>query len=290
MTARSGAQRWRFYDGGLTDEPPDPGHAPRILLERVLEDGVESFRMLRRVAYLDEQVGEILVPRDLDTFRTDLTSVPSLLTWLVPRTGRHLPAALVHDALVERDGPQPAYLAAHEVDRVTADRVFRTAMRDTGTRPVRRWLAWAGVTLATVRAGSSSWTPARHAAYAVAVVATLLVITGLGVLALLDLADVVAVVPWMGERPWWRELIGGAAGASSVPVLLALTWGRLWRAGAIVGVSLAALLPVTAAVALLTLLYRLLEAAVERAPRVVAGLAAAGLAVSAVLVLVLSSG
>ncbi len=283
------AQRWRFYDGGLPDEPPRPDRPPRVLLERVVEDGAEGFRMLRRIAYLDEEVGQVLVPRDLGAFRTDLTSVPSLLTWLVPRTGRHLPAALVHDALVDRVGPQPAYVAAREVDRVTADRVFRTAMRDTGTRPVRRWLAWAGVTLATVRAGSTSWSPARHAAYAAAVGATLLGIVALGVLALLDLADVVDLVPWMGRRAWWVELVGGAAGAFSVPVLLALTWGRLWRAGAIVGVSLAVLLPVTASVALLTLVYRLLETAVERVPRLVAGTAAAALAVAAVLVVVLSS-
>ncbi len=283
------AQRGRFYDGGLPDEAPRPDRAPRILLERVVEDGTEGFRMLRRVAYLDEEVGQVLVPRDLAAFRTDLTSVPSLLTWLVPRTGRHLPAALVHDALVDRVGPQPAYVAAREIDRVTADRIFRTAMRDTGTRPVRRWLAWAGVTLATVRAGSTSWSTARHARYAVAVVGTLLGIAALGVLALLDLVDVVDLVPWMGGRPWWVELVGGAAGALSVPALLALTWGRLWRAGAIVGVSLAVLLPVTAAVALLTLVYRLLESAVERVPRLVAGTATAALAVAAVLVLALSS-
>ena len=43
--------------------------------------------MERRIAYRDRQLGELLVPRATATFRTDLTSVPALFTWLVPKTG-----------------------------------------------------------------------------------------------------------------------------------------------------------------------------------------------------------
>ncbi len=62
----------------------------------------------------------------------------------MPRTGAHLPAALVHDALVgQRDDGAASYVSTqgHVVDRVEADRVFRDAMADTGTGVVRRWLA-----------------------------------------------------------------------------------------------------------------------------------------------------
>lgn len=233
----------------------------RILLERRVERAEERFAMHRRIAYLDEEVGELVVPRDLETFRTDLTSVPSALTWLVPRTGRHLPAALVHDALVDTSPGGPAYCSTRGlvVDRVTADRVFRRAMRDTRTRVVRRWLIWAGVSVVTIWRGSQSWSPARHRALRAAMTGSLAIVVVLGVVATADLFDVVDVLPWMGSRPWWAELGLGAAVAVAVPLVLSLTWGPLRAAGAIVGVSLALLLHVTAAIVALTALYRGVE-------------------------------
>ena len=259
-----GARR-RFYDGGVPGEAPDRTRAPRIVLERLVEADEERFTLRRRLAYDDEEVGELLVPADPEVFRTDLASVPSALTWLVPRTGRHLPAALVHDALVETHLGAPAYVSVRgvDVDRVTADRVFRRAMRDTRTRTVRRWMIWSAVSLATIRAGSSSWSPARHLRLRVAALTSLGLVAVIGVLATLDLLDVVAVLPWMGQRPWWAELLGGAAGAVVVPLLLSLTWGPLRAAGAILGVALALLLHVTAAIVALTLLYRGVERVVS---------------------------
>ena len=104
------------------------------MLERHSEEGVETIALERRLAYRDRHLGELLVPADAG-FRTDLTSVPALFTWLVPKTGAHLPAALLHDALVAgRDDPASyASTEGHVVDRVEADRVFRDAMADTGT-------------------------------------------------------------------------------------------------------------------------------------------------------------
>ena len=115
VSDRSG-DRWRWSRAGSTTaarcrprrvrgEPPDPGSDPRIVLERHSEEGVETFALERRLAYRDRHLGELLVPADAG-FRTDLTSVPALFTWLVPKTGAHLPAALLHDALVAgRDDP-----------------------------------------------------------------------------------------------------------------------------------------------------------------------------------------
>lgn len=96
-----------------------------------------------------------------DPFRSDLTSVPSLFTWLVPRTGRHLPAALVHDGLIASRGEPAAYSTSTDVavPRVDADRIFREAMGDLGTGFFRRWLMWSAVSLATVMAGVTDVAP-----------------------------------------------------------------------------------------------------------------------------------
>lgn len=269
------AQPDRFYDGGSDSEPPDPARAARIVLERVDHRPVEVFAMLRRVAYRDQVHGELLVPADLATFRTDLASVPALFTWLVPRTGHHLAPALVHDALVRQ--PQEHLGAA--MDRVAADEVFRRAMRDTHVRTVRRWLVWAAVTLATIHLGSSSWSRRRHLRYRLTAYASLALIAALGTIATLDLVDVVDWLPWMGRRPWWLELTGGLAAAIVVPLLIGLSWGRFRIAGAITGIALAVLLHVTAVLAVITALYQLVERLAARQP--VGTLVAGGLALLA---------
>ncbi|GAA1971009.1 hypothetical protein GCM10009798_34740 [Nocardioides panacihumi] len=257
-------QPHRFHDGGTASEPSDPNAQPRIVLERDVQGERELFRMLRRIAYLDEELGELLVPADLVSFRTDLTSVPALFTWLVPKTGSHLPPALLHDGLVG-GGSRQEYVG-RPMDRPTADRVFRRAMRDTHVGTVRRWLIWAAVTLATIHVGTPSWSRARHVRYLVAADGTLGLVGILGTIATLDLFDVVDWLPWMGDRPWWLELVGGLAGAVVIPLLLGLTWGRFAVAGAIAGIALAVLLHVTAALAVITLLYQAVERLARRTP------------------------
>lgn len=272
---------------------PATGGPPQIVLQRELDEGVERFRMLRRLAYLDDEYGEILVPADVDTFHTDLASVPAIFTWLVPRSGRHLPAVLIHDALVQdADGTGPHYVSTqgHTIDRVGADRVFRAAMRDAGTRFVRRWLVWSAVTLATIWLGSERWSTARHWRYRIAMTGSLLVIAVLGVLATLDLLDHGVVLPWMGAEPWWVELAGGIAGAIVLPLLLAPAWGRFVVAGAVTGVALAVLLHTTALLAVITLAYRAAESLALRRPLALAVMVGTVVAAAAVLVVVLFFG
>lgn len=269
----------RFYDGGVLpydDEPglpPDPDQDPRIVLERHTDDGVERFSLERRVGYLDRHLGEILVPAERG-FRTDLTSTPALFTWLVPKTGAHLPAALIHDGLVPggADGAT-SYVSSegHVIDRVSADRVFRDAMADTGTGVVRRWIVWAAVTVATIFVGAGTpWTPLQRWRYRSAAGATIAAILYLGYAATADLFDrsvpLAGPVPWMGDRPWWLEVLGGFAGAIVVPLALSLGWGRFRVAGAIAGVMLAVLLHVTVGLAAITLAYQGLERLARRSP------------------------
>lgn len=274
----------RFYDGGVLaigdriGLPPDPNADPRIVLERHLADGLEIFSLERRIAYRDRVLGELLVPASPD-FRTDLTSTPALFTWLVPKTGAHLPAALVHDALVDSGGA-PSYTSTdgHTVDRVEADRVFRDAMADTGTGTIRRWIVWAAVTVATIFVpGGLPWSALTRWAHRAGVAVSLAVIVYLGYSATGDLFDsdwpLASQVPWMGDHAWWVEILGGLTAAIVIPLVLSLLWGRFRAAGAIAGTALAVLLHVSLALGVVSLGYLLLERLSSRAPMVARALA-----------------
>jgi hypothetical protein len=282
----SKAQASRFFDGGTDVEPPVPGTRVRIELDRLVDEegGREEFALRRRIGYRDDHFGQILVPDGFGAFRSDLTSVPTIATWLVPKTGSHLPAALLHDGLVHDPGTPPTYRCDQPVSRVEADRIFRDGMRDTGVGVVRRWLVWSAVTMATMHA-------ARGSGRAV-VWLTALVVVGFGVWATLDLFDVAegrGDLPWMGGQVWWKELGGGAAGAVVIPLLLGFLWGRFRVAGWIAGVSIALLLHVTAAVGLVTGLYQVLEwLAAQRIGQLFLQVALVVVPVAAVVLFVLS--
>lgn len=218
-----------------------------LRLELRSVDG-RDFTLLRPIGYRTRDYPEpFVVPRDLDDFATDFASVPHLFTWLVPRSGDFLPAAVLHDALV-----RPGRYLGPVVTRYEADRIFRRAMIGLGTGRVRAWLMWAAVTLGTMWAG-------RDLARRIQLVGLLGLVTLLGTAATLDFFDVLDVVPWMGERPWPAELALGAAFAVIVPSVLAASWGRLFPAGVIVGVALAFLLHVTAALLVVYGVYLGLE-------------------------------
>ncbi|HJR89207.1 MAG TPA: DUF1353 domain-containing protein [Aeromicrobium sp.] len=282
-------QTRRFYDGGTASTPPVPERPPVIVLSREFGGDVRDFRMTRRIGYRDRVFGELLVPADLHSFETDLTSVPALFAWLVPNTGAHLPAALLHDGLVYSPGQPPSYLSSdgHDIDRVEANRVFRDAMADTGTGIVRRWLMWSAVTAATMlNTRGTHWGRWRRLHYRAAVLVTFLVIALFGIAATVDLFDVrpawIPPVPWMGEQGTLAELVAGGAAGVTLPFLFALTWGQFWKAGAILGISLALLLHVSIAILGLTLLYQVLERVATRWPRLAVAAAVLLVGVSAV--------
>lgn len=233
----------RFFDA-------DTGGPLRLELRSV--DG-RDFTLLRRIGYVsDDHAEPFVVPTDLETFRTDLASVPWFFGWLVPRSGDFLPAAVLHDALVD-----PGDYVGPRVDRAEADRLFRVAMIELGTGRVRAWLMWAAATITTM------WVSGRLRLRA-ALGGLVAAVVVLGLVATADLLDLWDVLPWMGERPWWQELVGGALAAVVIPSVLALSWGReRWRAGVIAGVALALLLHVTIVLAALYAAYRLLERVVS---------------------------
>ena len=297
-------QRSRFYDGGVLPVgdriglPPDRAHDPRIVLERHLESGLEVFSLERRIAYDDRHFGEIVVPPVFATFKTDLTSVPALFTWLVPKTGAHLPAALLHDGLIWSPGKEAqTYIstAGKVVDRVEADRVFRDGMADTGTGLVRRWLVWTAVTLATMwsqQATASS--PIGRAYFRWVMVASVFAVAWLGYVATADLFDqtddwwLTYELSWMGDRSFAAELTAGIAAAIVIPGVIGLLWGKFRVAGWIAGIGVAVLIHVTVGVLAVTALYAALEWVAGRLSATWLAIVAALIAVAAVVAFLVS--
>lgn len=76
-------------------------------------------------------------------FVTDLASIPRVFQSLIPKVGKHMLAAIVHDYLCRLDG----------FDRRLADRIFLEAMKLLGVNPVRRRLMYWAVAFLTMMIG-----------------------------------------------------------------------------------------------------------------------------------------
>jgi Protein of unknown function (DUF1353) len=90
---------------------------------------------------------------------TDLASVPPALSWFVSRYGRQTRAALLHDHLIDRT----------DVTDESADRIVRTALRDSEVPFLRRWIMWTAVSLASM--GRTRWGLAGLALYGLQLIA-----------------------------------------------------------------------------------------------------------------------
>lgn len=290
LTRAANESRFTFSDP-LDEGQPRPAHWPTgpagVTLWRLEGTGErEEFALLGSVTYREQGGRRITVPgANFADYRTDLTSVPDWFTWLVPRSGRHLPAALIHDGLVEGPSDYRLEPPGPPVDRIDADVIFRNAMLDTKVGLIRRWLVWAAVSAWSLWGRPRLVWPRRNRRYYRAVMSLSgVVIAYLGLCATLDLFDIgfpgVLDLPWMLEGPWWSEALGGLAGAIAIPLVMSAAWLRHWRVGAIIGVLVAALLHVTVAVALALTLYRVTEWGVRKSAPGMALLAAAAVAAS----------
>jgi hypothetical protein len=142
---------------------------------------------------------------------TDLASIPLFMAWFVPVNGRHTPAALVHDQLVEQSKAPTAPPAA----RADADDVFLQAMAATDVAILRRHLMHTAVTAATRwtsgvsgRLGMALWAMSALAGTALLVWA---VATGqVGVAVAAALAPVLGALLW-GRRNVGQGLLAGYA-------------------------------------------------------------------------------
>ncbi len=229
-----------------------PGE-PRFSLRRC---SASTWRFDDQFAYTDVQGRTFVVPADLDSFRSDMMSIPPIFAWLVPANGRHTPGVLLHDGLVRNPltEPDPTHIGP-EVTRVEADRLLREANKRCGTPFLRRWLIWTAVMTATLK--SEVWSAVR---WWVTIAVLVGVTSGVGVVATIDLFDARTLtlpvvdwqwtpqVPWMGDRPWFIELLTGGVVAVAFPAAISLTFGRYWRVGLIAGLWIAVLLHATLAV------------------------------------------
>lgn len=215
---------------------------------------IGCFRLVRRFLYDNLDGTGYVVPAD-PVWVTDLASVPAPFTWLVPKDGSHTPAALLHDALISPPGKPAEYRdaawdpvqgrwrtrEAEPVEPVTAekgDRIFREAMRQLGVSVLRRWMMWAAVrtrSLATPERG------VRRAVWWWVVLFVVIVVLGLGgVVQFLDLLDVVTwPFPWMGDDPWWSEILSAIAATAVGVVAFLPLWCRQWRVGLVLAAGLA---------------------------------------------------
>lgn len=109
-------------------------------LEDVSRDGRGTWRLLGRLGYSSDLIGQVDVPQG---FVTDLASVPRLPVAYFLAGGLAHAAAVVHDWLY----------TTHQTDRATADAVFREACQACGVSAWRAWVMWLGVRAG----GASSW-------------------------------------------------------------------------------------------------------------------------------------
>ncbi len=174
---------------------------------------------------------------------TDLASVPELLTWLVPRYGRHSLPALLHDDLQDRFEEDGGPGAEPGLDSWKADRIFRDAMGDARVPFFRRWAMWAGVSTRTRWNSGLLWR---------LLIVAWVAVFGVGI----GVATPVAVAfGWLGGWPLVLAIAVGFLG----PVVLSPLWIREIRAGLIAGYALPVLALPLVFVGLATLVYVLLE-------------------------------
>ena len=106
------------------------------LYVEVLTTG-RDFRLTQDFSYSPPGVKSVVAPADSET---DFASIPRLVTWLIPKLGKHTYPAVIHDRLCRT--------ASNQKERATADWVFRKGMEDAGVGFPKRWVMWLAVRIA----------------------------------------------------------------------------------------------------------------------------------------------
>jgi Protein of unknown function (DUF1353) len=208
-----------------------------------------KFEVREPIKYADGEF-EFIVPSG---DRSDLTSVPRFLVWLVPRYGRHTLAALLHDYLqhrvIFRRTPRPE--GPRSLTSEQADTIFRFALKHNNLPFLRYWLMWTAVTLRTeFKAGPL---------YAFGTVVWVAFFTLIGIL----FPPLLVINIFQG----WFSLVPILIALGTVlvlPILGCILWLHRWRCGLISGLALIVFGFPTLLVALSVLLYLGIEWVVER--------------------------
>lgn len=193
---------------------------PDIRLRRVDEN---VFEVIKPFRYQDRDLGVITAPNPARPLLTDLASVPWFTAWFTPVLGRHVPASILHDALIHPEN-EPTYVTStgRSISRDEADRVYLDAMTSMGTPLVRRRVMWSASSIDSSKKRHPIRTWAWH---------LLLVILSIAVAAdVLDLVD--WSWPWRSipERSFFIEWLIGMGVVAAVMAILAfvlLPWRYL---------------------------------------------------------------
>lgn len=212
-------QDWEHAVGACFRGPGTDDGTARIVLEQVAD---ASFALCEGFRYVAPGRAPIAVgPADLRDGRTDLTSVPRALTWLVGRYGRHTPAALLHDAMLHRAA---RHARAEDVSPLPgyeeADAVFREALACLRVPPLRRTTMWVAVSFGT-RVRATGAATAGVLVWLVAATIGTVVLVAAAVAGDLVALGLALAAPFAGAVLWGRQYRAGVA-ASYMAVFVAL--------------------------------------------------------------------
>ncbi len=212
------------FNNGVPERNDDV--SPALVLKQEIPTRVKGahppFFMPELFGYEYQANGDcIVVPYDVNASSTDLASIPVWLGWLAAKTGRNLPAALLHDVLIVKDQSQVNHWVGRTGEafqqapapypRGDADSMFRDAMGDVGVDRLRRWIMWAGVSIGTFWTDLPDGWRRIQALIRGVVLGLLALFVGLYLLPnmVVDLRDTDWWFGWqmpgMGDRPWLQE-------------------------------------------------------------------------------------
>jgi hypothetical protein len=131
---------------------------------RVRTDSISPtlWQMVEELTFTGSQGDVFTVPIG---YVTDHATVPRIAVWLIPRSGRWLRGAILHDYLLTD------YVAKGLMSSVDADGVFRLALKELGCSWLRRWMMWTGVRwgAAFSRTRKAGWWSTAPAVFAMSV-------------------------------------------------------------------------------------------------------------------------
>lgn len=200
-------------EGNLSERPPgyyvpETWTPAGYTLHKVPDQ--KGYELRDRFEYVDRDGQTFIVPESR-RLGTDLASIPSFASWLVPKDGRHTQAALLHDAMIVSAGQIQDYIGP-PVDDEKADRIFRDGMQISGAPFVRRWMMWTAVAMRSLWISRGPWTKLR-------LVLSVPIFVVLGLLGFPDVLDFPQYIPF--KAVLW---ISGILAPLGVGVLL---WKRL---------------------------------------------------------------
>ncbi len=184
--------------------------------------------------------------RTIDTAglgKSDLASVPQFLRWFVGPYGRHTPAALIHDNLIEGSTPNGGVLQNDSA----SDRYFRFMLDSVEVPFTKRWIMWAATAMRT------RWAVGGYRR-ALMVLWGLLAVIGIS-------AAVMATVALVGggDLPADAEEVPVLIGAIVLALVSGALFGKQWGAGVVAATAAPWLLPPTIIAVVGYLVYWVIE-------------------------------